>query len=431
MVAAVRDDVRQIPVPWLDRLRDRAAADERGAGAAGRAGRADRRRAAAQHRGREPAGAAGDPRAALRRAAGRARAAGGPAAARDRRRERVRGRGRCAAGGHAARAAGRVRRGHPPARPGRPGPRAARAVADQPRARRGGEDRHAGRGRARVPAPADALDRLPPARRSATAAARTRRWPRRPRAPSARGTSRRARSRRTRRSRPRWSRPRSTPAAAARTPPPRATCTAPRSSRRTPPQRARRLLAAAGDAIRCGEAERAHGLLDEAAALTDDPLTAADVERLRGHVEMRRGSPVAANERLVREAERVRPRDPRRAASMFLEASVAHLMTGDVAQLIATAERARALSAGAEPAVELLATALIGEGQIALGRDRAGRRRAARLRAVPDGGRPARDRRDRRHGRASRGCGSRTGSAPRACSPACSAPPATRARSPR
>jgi len=43
---------------------------------------------------------------------------------------------------------------------------------------------------------------------------------------------------------------------------------------------------------------------------------------------MRRGSPVAANERLVREADRVRPRDPRRAASMFLEASVAHLMTG-------------------------------------------------------------------------------------------------------
>ena len=52
---------------------------------------------------------------------------------------------------------------------------------------------------------------------------------------------------------------------------------------------------------------------------------------------------------------------------MFLEASVAHLMTGDFVQLIASAERARALSTGAEPAVELLATALVGEGQIALG----------------------------------------------------------------
>ena len=63
---------------------------------------------------------------------------------------------------------------------------------------------------------------------------------------------------------------------------------------------------------------------------------------------------------------------------MFLEASVAHIMSGDVEAMIASAERARALSAGAEPAVELLATAVIGEGQIALGDFVAG---AALLRA--------------------------------------------------
>ncbi len=74
----------------------------------------------------------------------------------------------------------------------------------------------------------------------------------------------------------------------------------------------------------------------------------------------------------------MRSRDPRRAAAMFLEASVAHMMTGDLDALIASAERARALSAGAEPAVELLATAVIGEGQIALGEVAAG---AALLRA--------------------------------------------------
>ena len=100
---------------------------------------------------------------------------------------------------------------------------------------------------------------------------------------------------------------------------------------------------------------------------------------MRGHVEMRRGSPVAAHERLVGEADRVRTRDPRRAAAMFLEASVAHMMTGDMEALIASAERARALSAGAEPAVELLATAVIGEGQIALGDSAGG---AALLRAT-------------------------------------------------
>ena len=131
--------------------------------------------------------------------------------------------------------------------------------------------------------------------------------------------------------------------------------------------RARRLLAAAEDAVRCGEAERARGLLDEAAELTSDPLLAADVERMRGHVELRRGSPVAAHERLVREADRVRTRDPRRASAMFLEASVAHMVTGDLQEMIASAERARVLAVGAEPAVELLATAVIGEGQIALG----------------------------------------------------------------
>jgi DNA-binding CsgD family transcriptional regulator len=131
--------------------------------------------------------------------------------------------------------------------------------------------------------------------------------------------------------------------------------------------RAGRLLAAAGDAVRCGAPERALGMLDEAAALTEDPLLLADAERLRGHVELRRGSPSVAHERLVREADRVRSRDPRRAAAMFLEASVAHMVTGDFHALIESAERARALSAGTEPVVELLATAVIGAGQVALG----------------------------------------------------------------
>ena len=78
---------------------------------------------------------------------------------------------------------------------------------------------------------------------------------------------------------------------------------------------------------------------------------------MTGHVEMRRGSPLVAYELLVAEAERVRSRDPRRAAGMFLEASVSHMITGDMHALVATAERARALATSADPAVELLATA--------------------------------------------------------------------------
>jgi DNA-binding CsgD family transcriptional regulator len=131
--------------------------------------------------------------------------------------------------------------------------------------------------------------------------------------------------------------------------------------------RARRLLEAATDATRSGEADRAFALLGDAARLATDPLLAADVQRMTGHVEMRRGSPLVAYELLVAEAERVRSRDPRRAAGMFLEASVSHMMTGDMHALVATAERARALATSADPAVELLATAVIGEAYLALG----------------------------------------------------------------
>ena len=192
--------------------------------------------------------------------------------------------------------------------------------------------------------------------------------PRRVRAaPSARGTWPRARSRRTRRSQRRSRRPRSTRAAAARTPRRRATSAARRSSRPDDEPRARRLLEAATDATRSGETDRARALLADAARLATDPLLAADVQRMTGHVEMRRGSPLVAYELLVAEAERVRSRDPRRAAGMFLEASVSHMMTGDMHALVATAERARALATSSDPAVELLATTVIAEAYLALG----------------------------------------------------------------
>jgi DNA-binding CsgD family transcriptional regulator len=131
--------------------------------------------------------------------------------------------------------------------------------------------------------------------------------------------------------------------------------------------RARRLLEAATDAARSGAADHAFALLGEAARLTTDPLLSADVQRMTGHVEMRRGSPLVAHDLLLTEAERVRSRDPRRAAAMFLEASVTHMLTGDLHALIGTAEHARALATSADPAVELLATVVIGEAHLALG----------------------------------------------------------------
>ena len=237
-----------------------------------------------------------------------------------------------------------------------------------PRAGRERADRDAGRGRARVPPSADALDRLSPGVARPTGARRTRRWPRR------RSGAERA-----------WH------LAACAVAPDEAVASAleqaaldardrgayatsardlHRAAQLTPDdgERARRLLAAAGDAIRCGEAERAGGLLDEAAALSDDPLLAADVARLKGHVEMRRGSPVAANEQLVREAERVRgARPPPRGVDVPRGVRRAPDDRRLLRRWPRSAERARALSTGVDPAVELLATALVGEAQIALG----------------------------------------------------------------
>jgi DNA-binding CsgD family transcriptional regulator len=131
--------------------------------------------------------------------------------------------------------------------------------------------------------------------------------------------------------------------------------------------RARRLLEAATDAIRYGDGDLAQAQLAEAARLTADPLLTADVQRMTGHVEMRVGSPLKAFSLLSAEADRVRSRDPRRAAAMYLEASVTHMMTGDMQALISTAERAASLATSADPAVELLSTVVIGEAYLALG----------------------------------------------------------------
>ncbi len=178
MLGAIRDDARRLEVPWLDRLRGRAAARRRGA----------RRCWTRRSRPAWPTGWS-PPRPATRSRCWRSRAC-------------------CRAGQLAGR--------EPLEDPLRPGTGVERAfavaiealpdatrrallvaaaastrrldaigrglshaglVAGRPRARRGGADRRAGRRRARVPPPADALDRLPLGRRCRSAARRTPRSP--------------------------------------------------------------------------------------------------------------------------------------------------------------------------------------------------------------------------------------------------------------
>jgi DNA-binding CsgD family transcriptional regulator len=85
---------------------------------------------------------------------------------------------------------------------------------------------------------------------------------------------------------------------------------------------------------------------------------------------MRRGAPSTAHDVLVAEAARIEADHPGAAASLLVEAAVAHMMTGDMEALVATGDRARALlPAGADPVIEVLAGVLVGEAHAALGHE--------------------------------------------------------------
>src|ERR671918_81126 len=85
--------------------------------------------------------------------------------------------------------------------------------------------------------------------------------------------------------------------------------------------RARRLAAAAENAWQAGRSRRAAGLLRGARPLTSKPLVRADIDRLRGLVELGIGSAVTAREILVDGAREVATTDPGRALQMLITAA--------------------------------------------------------------------------------------------------------------
>jgi ATP/maltotriose-dependent transcriptional regulator MalT len=137
-------------------------------------------------------------------------------------------------------------------------------------------------------------------------------------------------------------------------------------------QRARALLQAAGAATVAGESARALDLAERGAQLATDPLLQADLRVLAARTQLRLGEPVRAGQALVREAERVEGQDPVRAATFLIESAVTHMIDGTVRDMFAIAARVREVSGGAAPGLELLATMLMGEAQIALGETEAG-----------------------------------------------------------
>ena len=88
------------------------------------------------------------------------------------------------------------------------------------------------------------------------------------------------------------------------------------------PDRAARLFAAARNAWSSGDAARAKGLCTDAGAIADDSLLRADLDRLRGRIEVNVGSAVDAHRIFTQAAERVAPHDPVRALEMAVAAAV-------------------------------------------------------------------------------------------------------------
>jgi hypothetical protein len=93
--------------------------------------------------------------------------------------------------------------------------------------------------------------------------------------------------------------------------------------------RARRLKAAAEAAWLAGLSDRARKLVERAAGLASGPRLGADLEHLRGSIELGSGTPANAAAVLVAGSELVRQLDPQKAASMLTDASLAAWMEGD------------------------------------------------------------------------------------------------------
>ena len=84
----------------------------------------------------------------------------------------------------------------------------------------------------------------------------------------------------------------------------------------TDADRATRLFAAARNAWSAGEAVRARALCTSARGLADDTLLRADIDRLRGRIEVNVGSAVDAHRIFTQAAEQVAGHDPVRALEM-------------------------------------------------------------------------------------------------------------------
>ncbi|MEA2450037.1 MAG: hypothetical protein QOG63_1969 [Thermoleophilaceae bacterium] len=131
--------------------------------------------------------------------------------------------------------------------------------------------------------------------------------------------------------------------------------------------RARRLFEAASNAYLAGASTQARRLLDSVPAPRSDPLLRADVEHLYGQVDMWDGHTDAAHRRLTAAAVEVQPDDPRRAALMLADGSLAALLSGSIQTGIGIARHAHRLAADLAADVSAVTAPILANGLLLAG----------------------------------------------------------------
>jgi DNA-binding CsgD family transcriptional regulator len=128
--------------------------------------------------------------------------------------------------------------------------------------------------------------------------------------------------------------------------------------------RGQRLVAAATASWRAGRPDRANALLEQARPDVTDRAVQADLEHLRGEIEMRCGVMVEACDILMAGAEAIAEQDPAKALQMLLEAREAAGWAGDTPRTVAADRRAVELPRGDDPARNFLGDLVVGVGQL-------------------------------------------------------------------
>jgi DNA-binding CsgD family transcriptional regulator/tetratricopeptide (TPR) repeat protein len=129
---------------------------------------------------------------------------------------------------------------------------------------------------------------------------------------------------------------------------------------------ARRSADAGAAWLDAGHPEKALESIDRIDPRDAGETLAYAARRIAAQVELRR-DPLTAHRLLVAEADRLADSDRATAAALMLEASIAHMMSGDMVGLFADARRASELAAGVQPVYATIADVVVAETQIALG----------------------------------------------------------------